>query len=233
MKVDLIIFDFDGVIADSETLANQILADRLTGIGCATTLEDAFEHYLGRSWADCVTRFEALWRRPGPDDLRAQVDAEIERRLPELKPVQGAPEFIRSCRAYARCIASSSTPEWIERRLQLLELSDQFPGAIFSTARHVRRGKPHPDIYLHAMQAMGASADSTLVIEDSVTGVAAAAASGAFVVGLCAGSHVRPGHADRLMAAGAHAICDDFDKVHALMTQGGGRSFSRPKVSAC
>lgn len=217
---ELIIFDFDGVIADSETLANQVLAERLTQLGFATSLEDAFEHYMGRHWTDCLRIFEALWGCPAPSTLPLDVHAECERRLGDLREVPGAAAFIRRNAARAQCIASSSTPDWIERRLRLFGLAERFEQRIFSAAIHVARGKPHPDIYLHAARAMSVDPRRAVVIEDSPTGVAAGAAAGAMVVGLCAGSHVRPGHAERLAAAGARYVCHSFEEVDRLLAAG-------------
>jgi HAD superfamily hydrolase (TIGR01509 family) len=213
----LIIFDFDGVIVDSESLANEILADHLTGLGYRTSFDEAYEHYLGRSWKDCMGIFEARWGVPAPDGWRGEVKARIARRLGELRPVPGASEFIAGTAGMARCIASSSPPEWIEGRLRDFGLAEHFTDAIFSAAVHVARGKPHPDIYLHAASAMGVAPGEALVIEDSVTGVTAAVAAGTRVVGLCAASHVRADHGDRLRAAGAHAICHSFAEVRGLL----------------
>ena len=213
----LIIFDFDGVIVDSEVLASEVLADRITELGYPTSLDESFEHYLGRNWQSCLDKFEELWGKPAPAGWREQIDAEIERRLDELQPIAGAIDFVTHNTATARCIASSSTPEWIERRLALVGLAGHFAGAIFSSAIHVARGKPHPDIYLHAARAMGVAPASALVIEDSVVGVTAAVAAGASVVGLCAGAHARGDHGGRLRAAGAHVICHSFAEVQQLL----------------
>jgi HAD superfamily hydrolase (TIGR01509 family) len=217
-KPAMIAFDFDGVIADSETLANQALADRLTKLGYSTTLESAFDNYLGRHWGDCLTTFERLWGRPAPAELRRDLDADIERKLPDLRPVPGAAAFIECVSDRPRCIASSSTPDWIRCRLELFGFADHFADKVFSAAVHVSRGKPHPDIYLHAAKSMGVDPHTMLVIEDSPSGVSAAAAAGARVVGLCAASHIRPGHGERLSAAGAHHICQSFDEVFGLIT---------------
>jgi HAD superfamily hydrolase (TIGR01509 family) len=213
----LIIFDFDGVVADSEVQASQYLADRLTQLGYPTNLDDSLAHYLGRNWAGCQQRFGEIWGEPAPDGWRAYIDAEIERSLGELEPVPGAIDFVLKTSRFARCIASSSTPEWIERRLRMFGLAEHFAGRIFSAAVHVSRGKPHPDIYLHASAAMGVAPEQALVIEDSVIGVTAAAAAGMSVVGLCAGSHVRDGHGERLLAAGADFVCHDFDAIDVLL----------------
>ena len=216
-KPALIIFDFDGVIVDSETLANETLANHLTALGYRTSFDEAYEHYLGRNWKDCMHVFEARWGMPAPAGWQAEVKAQIAQRVDELKPVTGVSEFIASTVGIARCIASSSPPEWIEGRLRAFGLHAHFTDAIFSAAVHVTRGKPHPDIYLHAASAMGVAPSQALVIEDSVTGVTAAVAAGTRVVGLCAASHIRDGHGDRLRAAGADVICHSFAEVQQLL----------------
>jgi HAD superfamily hydrolase (TIGR01509 family) len=213
----LLVFDFDGVIADSETLAHQVIANTLSAASHATTLDEALEHYLGRNWAGLFEVFEARWRCKPPPGLRQQVEDGIRRQLPTLAAIPGAVEFIGRTSNLPRCIASSSHPDWIVERLRQFGLEPSFQGAVFSAAVHVERGKPHPDIYLHAMRAMGASPGQTWIIEDSVTGVTGAAASGATVIGLCAGRHCRDGHAERLLAAGADAVCRSFAEVAALL----------------
>lgn len=217
-KPALIIFDFDGVIADSELLAAEVLADHLTGLGFRTSLDDIYEHFLGHNWKDCMDKFEQLWGVPAPESWRAEVHGRIAERSGDVVPVDGVRAFIAETAGIARCIASSSPPWWIEERLRAFDLDGHFTGAIFSAAVHVTRGKPHPDIYLHAASAMGVRPDRALVIEDSVTGVTAAVAAGAHVVGLCAASHVRDGHGDRLRAAGADVICHSFAEVARLLS---------------
>jgi HAD superfamily hydrolase (TIGR01509 family) len=197
--------------------ASQYLADYLTDLGYPTSLDDSFEHYLGLNWASCLQRFEELWNQPPPEAWRAYIDGEIERGLDDLQPIAGALDFIQRTSTIARCIASSSTPEWVERRLSLFGIEDHFAGRIFSAAIHVARGKPHPDIYLHAAGAMGVAPEDALVIEDSVVGVMAAVAAGTRVVGLCAGSHARGGHDERLRAAGADVICHSFAEVEQIL----------------
>lgn len=214
----LIIFDFDGVIVDSESLMSQVLAEGLTAHGFPTTLDDSLTHYLGRNWQACERHFHEHWGTPMPDNLRAAIDLEVELRLPDLQPIGGAVDFVRGRPDQRRCIASSSPPAWIERCLNLVGLRDAFAGAIFSTSVHVQRGKPHPDIYVHAAHAMGVPADQALIIEDSPIGVAAAVAAGAQVIGLCAGSHVGDEHGEKLRAAGAHHICHSFAEVERLLS---------------
>lgn len=217
MNPALIIFDFDGVIVDSETLANQVLADELTALGCPTTLDEAFGSYMGYHWDDCLARIAERWGHC-PPELRARVDSKIEERLPsELKTIAGVEAFLDRLAPLPRCVASSSAPEWLEGRLAMFDLAHHFEGRLFSAAVHVTRGKPHPDIYLHAAKAMGVAPAGSVVIEDSPTGVRAGVAAGMTVIGLCAGTHIRDGHAERLLAAGAHHVAGSYDEVAALI----------------
>jgi beta-phosphoglucomutase-like phosphatase (HAD superfamily) len=116
-----------------------------------------------------------------------------------------------------RAIASSSSMEWILRHLDHLKLRHHFGELIFSGREHVARGKPAPDLYLHAAEAMAVPIDRIAIIEDSPVGVRGAVASGALVIGLAAGSHCLDGHAERLKALGAHAIAESFEDVAALI----------------
>ena len=217
MSFDLVVFDFDGVIVDSETLANQVLADELTRRGCPTTLDEAFDAYMGHHWSDCLAAIEARWGAV-PPDLRTSVDAEVEARIAaELRLIAGVERFLDRLGSRPRCVASSSQPEWLRGRLAMFGLADHFGDRLFSAAVHVARGKPCPDIYLHAAQTMGIRPENSLVIEDSAIGVRAGVAAGMTVVGLLAGTHIRNGHGEQLRAAGAHHLAASYDEVAELI----------------
>ena len=216
MTIDLVIFDFDGVIVDSETLANQVLADELTALGCPTSLDDAFDTYMGHGWAACLTKVEQRWGGV-PPELRARVDAGVETRIAtELRTIAGVETFLDRL-GLPCCIASSSQPEWLSGRLAMFGLAHHFGDRLFSAAAHVARSKPHPDIYLHAAREMGAAPARSWVIEDSPTGVTAGVAAGMTVIGLLAGTHIRDGHGETLRAAGAHHLAASYDEVAALI----------------
>ena len=212
-----IIFDFDGVIADSEIPSSLALAQALTEAGMPTSLEDVLEHYLGRNWHDSQVAINRIWGRAPPADLYRRWEIlSVENALP-VTPVYGVTEFLSSLAGRLRAIASSSSPGWITDHLDQMGLLNHFEDSrIFSAAVHVSRGKPHPDIYLHAAKSLGVSPDLVTVIEDSPTGVAAAAAAGMRVIGLCAGGHIRPGHDAKLRAAGAHEIAWSYAEVAQL-----------------
>ncbi len=213
---ELIIFDYDGVVADSELLNSTALAEVLTAIGLPTTTDDAIARYMGRRWLDFRPLIEEELGHPCPDEVVVDWTRLChERASTRLTPVDGLMTFVEG-RQQASCIASSSPPDWIALGLARFGLADQM-GPIFSAAVHVTRGKPHPDIFLHAAEAMAIRPDRTVVIEDSPSGVLAGVAAGMHVIGLCAGGHVRDGHAEALTQAGAHRIAWSYDEVAALI----------------
>lgn len=216
-RFDLVIFDYDGVIADSELLNNQAMAEVLTGIGLPTTLDEALATYMGRRWLDCRPDIEARLGRPCPEaTLGDWTRLCHERAATALTAVTGAATFMTDL-TLPRCVASSSPPDWIELGLRTMGIAADHAGPIYSGSVHVTRGKPHPDLFLHAAAELGVEPRRTLVIEDSSPGVQAGVAAGMTVVGLLAGGHVRAGHAERLLAAGAHFIAHDYDVVRSLM----------------
>lgn len=207
---DLIIFDYDGVIADSELLNNAIMAELLSEIGLPTTLDDALATYLGKRWLDCEALISERLGAPCPPGLQDEWTRRChDRARRDLTSVAGFDAFLAG-REEPRCIASSSPPDWIELGLRHFGAHDVFGGPIFSAAVHVSRGKPHPDLFLYAAEAMKAAPERTLVIEDSPTGVLAGVAAGMTIVGLCAGGHVRGDHSQRLKQAGAHQVFDSY-----------------------
>ena len=206
----LIIFDFDGVIADSETLACAVLADIISELGHPITTDDAIRLFTGLRSQECHTAIETMIGRPLPPDfvsiLRNRRSASFER---ELTAVEGVRDYIRAFASTPQCIASQSSLEYLAFCLKILGLTESFQDAVFSAAG-MKRGKPHPDIYLHAAKKMGVDPARAIVVEDSVIGVKAGVAAGATVIGLLAGSHIQSGHEQRLREAGAHHIARTF-----------------------
>lgn len=212
---DLIIFDYDGVIADSELLNNAVMAELLSEIGLPTTLDDALALYLGKRWLDCEQIISERLGATCPPGIQAEWTRRChDRARRDLTAVAGFESFLAE-RSEARCIASSSPPDWIELGLRHFGAHETFAGPIFSAAVHVSRGKPYPDLFLYAADAMKAAPQRTLVIEDSPTGVLAGAAAGMTVVGLCAGGHIRGDHPQRLTQAGAHHVFGSYAALAA------------------
>tara|TARA_Y100000815_G_scaffold111644_1_gene100285 strand:+ start:6500 stop:7165 length:666 start_codon:yes stop_codon:yes gene_type:complete len=219
MKFDAIIFDFDGVLLESEYAGNAQIAEYLTAIGHPTSMEDSMANFMGLAGQEFLSALESWIGRPLPDDFHDAREAENQRVLTQgLDPVAGAIAFLRGLPdRLPRAIASSSGSHWIETHLDHLGVRDAFGPHIYSGKEHVARGKPAPDIYLHAADAIGADIRRTVILEDSPVGAKGAVASGAHVIGLCAGQHCGVGHAERLRALGVHDVAADFTDVARLL----------------
>ena len=177
---------------DSEPISNAVLAQTLTSVGLPTTLEEAIRDYKGRMLSEVEQLAERKLGRPLPPDwlsrFREDRAVAFER---ELRPVPGVADVVLSARDadVAVCVASQGEPEKMELTLRLTGLRHLFaPHALFS-AYLVPRGKPHPDLFLHACAAMGAEPGQCVVIEDSSLGVTAAIRAGMRVIGYAAEPH--------------------------------------------
>lgn len=205
----LLVFDFDGVLADSELVANALLAEIVTELGVPTTTEDALRIYTGKRFVDVIATIEAsVGRALGPDFPGSFQARTFARFREDLCTVRGAEAFLDEFVDIPRCIASSSAPERLVFCLDLLGLTPRFEH-VFS-ASEVSRGKPHPDIFLYAAERMGIPPGEALVLEDSPGGVRAAVAAGMTVIGLLAGSHVRAAHETSLRDAGATYLAPTY-----------------------
>jgi HAD superfamily hydrolase (TIGR01509 family) len=214
---DLLIFDFDGVVADSETIANQQLAKYLTGLGHPTSLDEAMRLFMGKRHVDTLSAIETYIGRPIPDDYEETHRAETRVVMrAQVQPISGVRAFLERPAAFKRCVASSSGPEWLDHCVDAFGFRHAFGRNLFSATR-VANGKPAPDIFLLAAREMGVKPSDAIVIEDSPTGVRGGIAAGCRVIGFLGGSHIRDGHADKLLAAGAHAIAHDYDEVAHLI----------------
>lgn len=210
-----ILFDFDGVLIDSEWVGNCFIADHLTAAGHPTRPEQAIERFMGtagQAFEDAV----ADWiGRPFPDSLReARMKRGLEMLSEGVAEVPGARAFVAGLPDdFPIAVTSAAITRWLTGHLDHLGMRERFDPHIYSARDHVERLKPHPDIYLHAADRLGVDIRDTLIIEDSPIGIEGAVASGAQVVGLLAGSHIRDGHRDRLIAAGAHRCAHSFAEI--------------------
>ena len=154
MGYDLVIFDCDGVLVDSEPLSNRILAERLTAIGLPTTTEESIRDYMGRSWKTDQEIIEGRLGRPLPEGwVEAYHAAVIAAFESELQPVAGVAAALDAI-SLPSCVASSSAHPRIRAALGACGLLERFEGRIFS-ATDVEHGKPAPDLFLHAASTMG------------------------------------------------------------------------------
>lgn len=219
MKVDALIFDFDGVLIESEFAGNRHLAELLTSLGHPTSTEQAMARFMGLSGDAFIAALEQWIGGPLPDRFAAARAEEDARVLAQgVDAVAGAVHFVRQLPpTLPRAIASSSSTRWIRRHLDHIGLRNAFEPHIYSGREHVARGKPAPDLYLHAAAALGVPIGRCAIIEDSAVGATGAVASGAYVIGLCAGSHCPAGHDATLRAIGVDAIAQDFGEVARLL----------------
>jgi beta-phosphoglucomutase-like phosphatase (HAD superfamily) len=211
MRFDLVIFDCDGVLIDSEMLACRAGAACLAEDGIVLAADEILERYTGISWAGMVADLEA---RHGP--MAVDFADRYWRRLwplmeTELTAIPGVTAVLDALECKV-CVASSGRPERLRHALSLVGLFERFHPHIFS-ATMVPRGKPAPDLFLYAADRMGAAPGRCIVIEDSLPGVAAAVAAGMPVIGFVGASHCRPGDAARLQAQGAVAVIDNMAQL--------------------
>lgn len=219
MTIAGIIFDFDGVLLESEYAGNVHIARALTDLGHPTTTDEALALFTGVGGQHFIDAVTAYIGGPIPDSFMTSRRAEDARVLAEgLDAVAGAIDFVRSLPAdLPRAIASSSTTHWITTHLDHLGLRTAFGSHIYSGREHVTHGKPAPDIYLYAAAAIGVPIADALIIEDSPVGITGAVASGAQVVGLAVGQHCSPDHADKLRAVGAPDVAHDFSAIGRMI----------------
>lgn len=213
MKVNSIVFDCDGVLIDSEIIANRIEVEVKTELGFPITLEEQLKKFVGLGMSHPVVQAE-LQRLPA--DYWQMVDDRVKiAYINELKAIDGVVEILEQL-SLPKCVASSSEPDWLAFKLKHTKLIHHFPNAIFS-GRMVKNSKPAPDLFLLALEKMGWDASGCLVVEDSVAGVEAGKAAGLTVCGFTGGAHIYPGHAERLIAAGADHMISNFSQLKTLL----------------
>ena len=215
---ELIIFDCDGVLVDSEPIINRAHAQVLTACGYSITEEALIERFCGMSDAEMLDIIEREWGRALPASYAARVGEMIESGFRQsLAPIDGVAELLDGLRL-PRCVASSSLPEQIHHKLELTGLVMCFGNKLFS-ATMVARGKPAPDLFLYAAEQLRAAPTRCLVIEDSPAGIDAAIAAGMTAIGFSGGSHCGPEHAARLQARGAKLVIANMRELAATMAR--------------
>ncbi len=208
MNPSLVIFDMDGVLVDSEPIANRILHEALVAGGVRLTLEESIRSFIGRkaSWtvAHVRERFGIVLPDDFEDRLRDRTLAAFEK---ELRPVEGIVDLLEGL-GLPFCLASSSMPVRIEKSLALCGLDRHFRGRTFSSVQ-VKNGKPAPDLFLLAAKTMGFEPTQCAVVEDTLVGLAAAKAAG-----MRAFAYAGAGHTPRGELAATGAIV--FDRMAEL-----------------
>jgi beta-phosphoglucomutase-like phosphatase (HAD superfamily) len=215
-KFDLVIFDCDGVLVDSELISCRAHSEMLTRHGYPITSDEVLARFLGVSDREARLIIEAELGRDLPGDFEVQVkQATLQFYAGDLQAISYVGEAIGTI-GLPKCVASSGTPEKIQHGLICAGLYDLLAPNIFS-ASQVERGKPAPDLFLFAAEQMQVAPQRCLVIEDSLPGIAGARAAGMTVLGFHGGSHCRSGHGDALRAAGAAVAFDDMRQLPGLI----------------
>jgi HAD superfamily hydrolase (TIGR01509 family) len=212
MGIDLVIFDCDGVLVDSEVVSFEAEAEVLAEIGIDVPADELMERFVGLSSASA---FAILEREHGvalPPDFAERCRRRVlEAFDTRLRPIAGV-EALLAGLTHRRCVASSSEPPRIRHSLTLAGILRYFDPYIFS-ATQVAHGKPAPDLFLFAAAQMGVAPERCIVIEDSVPGVTGARTAGMAVLGFTGGGHCRNGQAERLRAAGAAEVFGTMDDL--------------------
>jgi HAD superfamily hydrolase (TIGR01509 family) len=214
-----IIFDCDGVLVDTERVACRIDARELTANGLPMTPEMIASRFSGMNYRDMHRVLEAETGVRLPEGFARRtyeiVLAALENEGSALA-IPGVHPLLDALGNRKKCIASSSTPEWLQKALRPVGLWQRFEPDIFSRVE-VALGKPAPDLFLLAARRMGVAPTDCLVIEDSIAGVQAGKAAGMKVLGFCGGGHCGPGHGGRLLNEGAEAVFDRMDQVQEVL----------------
>lgn len=216
--VRCILSDCDGVIVDSEVIADDIMVEVLEQAFGVTGLRQQMSDMFGMRVVEIIRIIERRIGQPQSDERRAELQRAVDERVAELAaPMPGTQAAYRAL-GLPVAVVSNSAFHRLHRSVEragMLELV----GTHVYAAEDVGRPKPAPDAYLHAARALGHMPEHCLVIEDSPTGVRAACAAGMRVLGFMGGSHIGDGHASHLLAAGADALFDDMTELAALVAR--------------
>lgn len=206
-RFELVIFDCDGVLVDSERITNRVYCAMLNDLGLELSLQDMFDKFVGRSTGQNLALITEMLGAPPPDEFFPAYQARAWEALKsEVTPIPGIPELIRQL-ALPSCVASSGEAEKIRITLGATGLLPHFEGRIFSV-RDVEHPKPAPDLYLLAAKTMGVSPSRCAVVEDTTTGVAAGHAAGMHVFGFA--DHTDEALLKRAGAAETFSTMDDL-----------------------
>jgi HAD superfamily hydrolase (TIGR01509 family) len=209
---DLVIFDCDGVLVDSEVISNRIFMEGFAELGIVFTLEEMLAFGVGKNAVTLAAAIEQEFGVTLPagfiEGQRARI---MEAFTTELRPIDGIPELLAALKL-KRCVASNSHIRRVRHALTTTGLMPHLEPHIYTPAM-VAQGKPAPDLFLYAAEQHGIRPDRCLVIEDSLSGVTAANAAGMPIIGFVGGSHCRPGHADAMRQAGCFEVFARMDEV--------------------
>jgi HAD superfamily hydrolase (TIGR01509 family) len=209
---ELVIFDCDGVLVDSEPISIRIDVEMFAEVGMTVSEQEVIERFVGRAPEELARAVEEQLGHPPPDDWEERGERRLRHAFEaELQPVAGIREALERI-SLPVCVASSSPPERLRFKLELTGLYERFAGRIFSAAE-VANGKPAPDLFLHAARRLGFEPAGCVVVEDSRYGVQAARAAGMDVLGYAGG--VTPGD---VLAGPRTIVFDDMRLLPELLS---------------
>ena len=216
MPIDLIIFDCDGVLVDSEVISCRAHANALTRHGYPISSEQVSRRFLGRSTKQANLEIETELGRKLPEAYHGDLQDELFRSFEaDLEAIRGIHDVLDVV-TQAVCVASSGSHQRMQVSLGSTGLHERLAPNIFSSSQ-VKNGKPAPDLFLFAADQMGVPPERCVVIEDSLAGIAGARAAGMTVFGFCGGSHCGDGHAETLLQAGANLTFADMHQLPELL----------------
>jgi beta-phosphoglucomutase-like phosphatase (HAD superfamily) len=219
--MDAVIFDCDGVLIDSETIAHEVELEAMARLGLlfdSAKYKARFQGLAVRDWSVALDEDHcAQFGRPLPDGFIESLSAEITRRvLGDIRPIAGAVEAARAFSGL-KAVASSSPKIELHGKIRGLGLWEDFAGHVYS-GDDVERGKPAPDLFLLAAERLKVAPGRCIVIEDSVNGVRAGVAAGMTVWGFVGGAHCLPDHGQRLVDVGAGRVLPPMAELATLLS---------------
>lgn len=224
----LIIFDCDGTLVDSEHLNNKATADVLAGLGLPQyDTEYCLRHFAGKSMTEMAAFILAETGVALPADFVTRYAALVQARMKdELRAIPGVKDVLTAlARDVLMCVGSNGERTNVLTSLAMTGLDRYFPDSMVFTKNMVQRPKPAPDLFLFAADALRADPAMTVVVEDSITGTTAGVAAGMTVIGFTGTYHDKAAQAANLRAAGAAEVIDDFTRLLDLL------NFAAPELS--
>jgi HAD superfamily hydrolase (TIGR01509 family) len=208
---DLVIFDCDGVLVDSEVITNQVFADMLNELGLSVTLEDMFQLFVGHTMSYCYAKVREMLGHELPENFIEELRSRASSALQAgVQPVDGIHEVLRII-TLPTCVASGGDHHKMRTTLGATGLLEQFEGRLYSVTQ-VAAGKPAPDVFLYAAKEMGVPPGRTAVVEDTPIGVTAGKAAGMTVFAYAAHTP-----AAGLREAGADVVFASMHELPALL----------------
>ena len=211
MTYELVIFDCDGVLVDSESISCGAIAEIATELGFPMTTREAIDYFVGTSIEYAVDFLKDKIVKPMPPDLEGRYRKMCHERFEtDLKPIPGIEKVLKKLHL-PKCVGSNGPRHKIVSNLKITNLIHHFDEAHLFSAYDIKKWKPLPDLYLHAAKKMGADPARCVVVEDSVAGVSAARAAGMVVYGYAGDSD-----GEKLSAAGAKVIFSMEEMIHIV-----------------